>query len=122
MRKNITVNVRVQPPDDLIDFPVSDVWRDHYAAQGLTYPSGRKLLERNSLRSRSLPGSNWTDKTDTLRAGIRELEIENRLLKLELQQAQQRSASDFPMERQKSNQREEHEQVFVGIAEDSGDV
>lgn len=27
--------------EDLIDFPVSDVWRDHYAAQGLTYPSGR---------------------------------------------------------------------------------
>ena len=28
--------------NDLIDFPVSDLWRDHYAAQGLTYPSGRK--------------------------------------------------------------------------------
>ena len=27
--------------EDLIDFPVSDLWRDHYAAQGLTYPSGR---------------------------------------------------------------------------------
>ena len=27
--------------EDMIDFPVSDVFRDHYAAQGLTYPSGR---------------------------------------------------------------------------------
>lgn len=26
--------------DDLIDFPVSDLWREQYAAQGLTYPSG----------------------------------------------------------------------------------
>ena len=111
-----------QPGEDLIDFAVSETFRDHYASQGLTYPSGRKLPERNSLRSRSLPGSNWTDEADTLRARIRELEIENRLLKLELQQAQQRSASEFPMERQKSNQCEEHERVFVGIAEDSGDV
>lgn len=31
-----------QAPVDLIDFPVSDAWRDHYAAQGLTYPSGRR--------------------------------------------------------------------------------
>jgi hypothetical protein len=30
-----------QPPDDYIDFPVSDTFRDHYAAQGLTYSSGR---------------------------------------------------------------------------------
>jgi hypothetical protein len=30
-----------QYDDDLIDFPVTDRWRDHYAAQGLTYPSGR---------------------------------------------------------------------------------
>ena len=30
------------PIDDYIDFPVADCWRDHYAAQGLTYPSGRK--------------------------------------------------------------------------------
>ena len=28
--------------EDLIDFPVSDLWRDHYAAQGMTYPSGKK--------------------------------------------------------------------------------
>lgn len=28
--------------EDMIDFPVADCWRDHYAAQGLTYPSGRK--------------------------------------------------------------------------------
>ncbi len=28
--------------EDMIDFPVSDVWREHYAAQGLTYSSGRR--------------------------------------------------------------------------------
>ena len=27
--------------EDMIDYPVSDVYRDHYAAQGLTYPAGR---------------------------------------------------------------------------------
>lgn len=26
---------------DRIDFPVSDLWRNHYASQGLTYWSGR---------------------------------------------------------------------------------
>jgi len=34
--------------DDMIDFRVSDTWRDHYAAQGLTYSSGRheRVIER----------------------------------------------------------------------------
>ena len=41
MRNNTTLNVRLQPPEDQIDYPVSDSFRDHYAAQGLTYPSGR---------------------------------------------------------------------------------
>jgi len=42
--------------DDLIDFPVSDLWRDHYAAQGLTYPSGRypKPAPTNADRDREL--------------------------------------------------------------------
>jgi hypothetical protein len=43
MRENtpLTPIVRVQPPEDLIDFPISDTFRDHFAAQGLSYPSGR---------------------------------------------------------------------------------
>ena len=32
--------------DDLIDFPVSDLWRDHYAAQGMTYAAGRRPRPR----------------------------------------------------------------------------
>jgi len=40
--KHNTFNDQVQPPDDFIDFTVSDTFRDHYAAQNLTYPSGRK--------------------------------------------------------------------------------
>ena len=30
------------PNHDAIDFPCADVWRDHYAAQGLTYSAGRR--------------------------------------------------------------------------------
>lgn len=50
--------------EDMIDFPVSDVWRDHYAAQGLTYPSGRyparaKTKERERGYS-DLDGDGWT--------------------------------------------------------------
>jgi hypothetical protein len=41
MKKHTPFNVRLQPPEDLIDFPVSDTFRDHFAAQGLSYPSGR---------------------------------------------------------------------------------
>lgn len=28
--------------ENYIDFKCSDIWRDHYAAQGLTYDSGRR--------------------------------------------------------------------------------
>lgn len=31
----------MRPQDDLIDFPCSDLFRDHYAAQGMTFGSGR---------------------------------------------------------------------------------
>jgi hypothetical protein len=41
MRKNTTLNIQPQRPENLVDFPISDSYRDHYAAQGLTYPSGR---------------------------------------------------------------------------------
>ena len=50
MRRNITVSVRVQPPEDLIDFPVSDLWRDQYAAQGYTHPSGSYIQSTSAHR------------------------------------------------------------------------
>jgi uncharacterized small protein (DUF1192 family) len=48
--------------EDMIDFPVSDVWRDHYAAQGLTYPSGR-YPDRPKPKERGysdLDGDGWS--------------------------------------------------------------
>jgi len=47
--------------EDMIDFPVSDLWRDHYAAQGLTYASGR-YPERAKTKERGysdLDGDGW---------------------------------------------------------------
>ena len=32
--------------EDMIDFPVSDLWREHYAAQGLTYLAGSRSPRR----------------------------------------------------------------------------
>ena len=42
MSQHTTIPEVPEPPFDFIDFPVSDSYRDHFAAQGLTYPSGRK--------------------------------------------------------------------------------
>ncbi|WHZ16640.1 MAG: hypothetical protein OJF52_003490 [Nitrospira sp.] len=39
MPNRTTIKSTLQRPTDKIDFPTSDAWRDHYAAQGLTYPS-----------------------------------------------------------------------------------
>ncbi len=63
--------------DDLIDFACSDTYRDHYAAQGLTYAAGR-YKQKTPLR---LPV--WSDETDALYDKKRELEREVRLLRLE---------------------------------------
>lgn len=41
---------------DLIDYPVSDLYRDHYAAQGLTYYSGRRA-DRKSEHHRGSASS-----------------------------------------------------------------
>ncbi len=55
MRKGTTLSVRAQQPEDLIDFPTSDIFREHYAAQGLTYPAGRySRPAAQSQRGRSL--------------------------------------------------------------------
>ncbi len=42
MSQHTTISEIPEPPFDYIDFPVSDTYRDHFAAQGLTYPSGRR--------------------------------------------------------------------------------
>ncbi len=65
---------------DLIDFACSDTYRDHYAAQGLTYPAGR-CQQKAPIR---IPV--WTDETDALHERKRELELEVRLLRLENEQ------------------------------------
>ena len=63
--------------EDYIDYRVSDLYRDHYAAQGLTYPSGR------CQRKPSLRVANWNDEIDAAKKRIAELELDNRLLRLE---------------------------------------
>jgi len=88
MRKNSTINVRVQPPEDQIDFRCSDTFRDHYAAQGLTYPSGR--FPRN-LRDPHTPHIKFTEHTQELDAALQETQgwksraiyLETRCAKLE---------------------------------------
>ncbi len=42
MSQHTTISEVPEPPFDFIDIPVSDSFRDHFAAQGLTHPSGRK--------------------------------------------------------------------------------
>lgn len=44
---------------DLIDFPVSDSFRDHFARQGLTYFSGRREPKPQTCLPIVLPA--WTD-------------------------------------------------------------
>ena len=62
---------------DLIDFPCSDTYRDHYAAQGLTYPAGR-CQQKAPIR---IPV--WTDETDALHEKNRKLEFKVYLLSFE---------------------------------------
>lgn len=50
MKNTTPFPIEWQQPADLIDFPVADVWRDHYHAQGLTpYASGRYDKPRRTL-------------------------------------------------------------------------
>ena len=67
MRRNITVNVRVQPPEDLIDFTVSDLWRDQYAAQGYTHPSGSYIQSTSTHRVPQDKFVNQNQELDTAR-------------------------------------------------------
>lgn len=100
MRKGTTLNVRVQQPEDLIDFPVSDTFRDLYAAQQLTYPSGRysrltaqsqhggSLEPREGLEAARLEISIWQSKAMRLKQErddwkSRAMYLEAQLAKLE---------------------------------------
>ena len=69
--------IRPTQREDYIDYRVSDLFRDHYAAQGLTYPAGRRQEKA------PIPIPVWTDETDALHERKRELELEVRLLRLE---------------------------------------
>jgi uncharacterized small protein (DUF1192 family) len=49
--------------EDMIDFRVSDSYRDHYAAQGLTYPAGRRERRPQPQKERGYSdqdGDGWT--------------------------------------------------------------
>ncbi len=78
---------------DLIDFPVSDVWRDHYAAQGLTYDSGRhQLRPLPTTHADPLPSSE--SGLTALLTLIREQETTIQSLKAELVRLKQRFPHD----------------------------
>jgi len=65
MRNTTPTESVPQPPFDFIDFPVNDVWRDHYAAQGLTYPSGRRE-QRDNVNVPKVTDINVASLTDAI--------------------------------------------------------
>lgn len=65
---------------DYIDFPVSDLWRDHYASQSLTYPSGRYDSKRTYASQGVDPTKDLSEETSLARA-IRLLTEELRQLR-----------------------------------------
>jgi hypothetical protein len=81
MLRHSTIAVRPQPPEGLIDFACSDSFRDHFAAQGLTFAAGRSRPahhERPSCR-----GSEADEKV-ALEAVRQETEfLRQKVLKLE---------------------------------------
>ncbi len=68
--------------EDMIDVPVSDIFRDHYAAQGLTYPSGRYernvAIEPAQERGYSdLDGDGWAKVGDLIKSlNLKQAEID----------------------------------------------
>lgn len=109
MPKNTPINVRVQPPEDLIDYPVSDTFRDHYAAQGLTYPSGR--YPRKTARYPQGGYAEQTKELDTLR---RELSIWKSRFML-CQQENDDLKSQLHQQRSRWQQSEKAEAVFEPV-------
>jgi len=61
--------------EDLIDFPVSDLYRDHYAAQGMTYPSGRYPKRETGGRDRDQEIKELTSIIQTLRDQLAEIHL-----------------------------------------------
>lgn len=61
--------------DDMIDFPVSDLWRDHYAAQGLTYPAGRYPTKKNTDADRDQEIKELKSIIQTLRDQLAEIQL-----------------------------------------------
>ena len=76
--------------DDYIDFPVSALWREHYAAQGLTYDIGRR---RQSEPPRYPVSVESSETLHLLKATIKRQEAEIHALKAALFSA--RKHSDF---------------------------
>ena len=61
--------------EDLIDFPVSDLWRDHYAAQGLTSPSGRYPKRAPGEKDQDPSVQDLTATIQTLRDQLAEIKL-----------------------------------------------
>lgn len=69
--------------EDMIDFRVSDVWREQYAAQGLTYPAGRYPTHEASIPPTprggysDADGEGWTKVGELIKAlNLKQVEIE----------------------------------------------
>ena len=69
--------------EDMIDFPVSDVWRDHYAAQGLTYPAGR--APKKDPRIPATPRGGFSDEDFDAQLNIKRLMAVIRAQRSEIQ-------------------------------------
>jgi hypothetical protein len=86
MRRHSTIAVRVQPPEDLVDFACSDSFRDHFAAQGLTYYAGRSQPAYQERRSRR-------DSEAGERAALRAAREENEVLRRQVIKLEARLAT-----------------------------
>ncbi len=80
---------------DLIDFKVSDVWRDHYAAQGMTYDSGRRPRSQPASQASGAPPSSESGMSALLTL-IREQELKIHALTAELLQVKQAKKKPEP--------------------------
>ena len=68
--------------EDMIDFPVSESFRDQYAAQGLTYPAGRYPKTSGGIPPRPVGGV--SDEDDDAHAKIHNLLRIIRLQRVEI--------------------------------------
>ena len=89
MRNYNTFPKASEAPFDYIDFPVSDTYRDHYAAQGLTYPSGRRWQRPRAAKLHRMVLLGSDDRADTLTRQNAKLEREVQRLGKEVAQFQE---------------------------------